>query len=1157
MRRALRKLAIPVAPKDVPMYCKKVKGLTWILVLLCLALWQVSAGCGGGGSGSSLSNPPPPPPPPASNPVPAIISLSPNQATVGGVAFTLTVTGQNFVSSSAVWWNGVAIPTTFVTSSELQAQITAADIASAGSASVSVTTPMPGGGNSGPAEFTINPTSNPQPSLTSFSPFLVYAGAPGFILTLGGTNFIPASTIAWNGVALPTTYLSATQLETQVPASNVAVSGLAEITVLNPAPGGGASAPVVFTIAYSPMVVSQLTNDLVWDSTHQVICLSIPSLALTYGNTVATLDPTTGIIQSSAFAGSEPDMLAISDDDQYLYVALDGSSSVQRFTLPNLSTDIDYSLGAVPSYGPAFAVGLQVAPSLPHTVAVSRGAFNVSPYALGGIAVYDDAVQRPTVANTTGPLYDSLQWGSDTSIYANNAEVSSFDFYVLTANSNGVVQSQDYPNEFSSFYISIHYDSGTGLVYGDDGTVLNPTNGQHVGAFEASGLMVPDSTINSAFFLGQTAAQVGTSSFTIESFNLTTFAPVAEIVVPNVAGNPQHFIRWGTNGLAFSDDAGYVYILSSSFVTPEGTQLVTPPHYLSPVANTRLAPKIFRISKSLHAAALHRPFKNKTRSADSVLPNPAPTASALSPNVISVGDDTFTLTVTGSNFVSLSILEWNGSPRPTEFVSTSQLQAQIGSADVGTAGSDSVTVYTPGPGGGNSNPLLFTVVSQGSSLVPTLQTVSPNNAAVGTSGLTLNVIGSNFDASSVALWNGTPQPTTFLDSGLLQVQVSASDLATGGFAQVAVSNSEPGGGTSNALSFEVFYQSTIVNQVANDIAWDPLNQVIYLSVPSSAATYANQVCILNPASATITTCQSAGTEPDVLAISDDSQFLYVGQDGTGTVQRLLLPALTPDISYSLGNYDNGAPYYALDLQVAPGAPHTSAVTKGVMNLDPAADGGIAIYDDATPRPATMPGWGSPGGKTYDTIQWGADASVLYAANTETGMDFYTLNVTPSGVALSEDYPAVFWNPGRIHYDSGVGLIYSDDGFHAVDPSTGLPSGIFEVGGEAPMAPDSALNTVFILAKYASQEASNYTIDLFDMTHYVPIAKIPFSTTQGGLTHLGRFIRWGTNGLALNDTAGNIYLISGPFLNANSQSQSPTYLTAPSSSLYSLRPTTKP
>jgi hypothetical protein len=325
-------------PRNFLIYWGKVNADRVMLALTCVVLLQFSSGCAGGGSGSSGGGPPPP------NPVPTILSLSPNSENAGGVAFTLTVTGERFLSSSTVQWNGSSRATTYSSNTQLQVQIGASDIASSGSAEVSVTNPTPGGGNSGSAEFTISATSNPAPSLVSLSPSSVNAGSSGFVLTLNGTNFVPASTIEWNGAVLSTTYLSETQLEAQIPTSDLAASGFADVVVLNPAPGGGASTPAVFTINYGPTVVSQAANDLVWDSTNQVIYLSVPSLAASNGNSVSILNPVTGSITFSQFAGSEPDVLVVSDDNQFLYAGLDGSSSVQRFILPSLAPDINYSL---------------------------------------------------------------------------------------------------------------------------------------------------------------------------------------------------------------------------------------------------------------------------------------------------------------------------------------------------------------------------------------------------------------------------------------------------------------------------------------------------------------------------------------------------------------------------------------------------------------------------------------------------------------------------------------------------------------------------------------------------------------------------------------------------------------------------------------------
>ncbi|PYM24323.1 MAG: hypothetical protein DMD78_09290, partial [Candidatus Rokuibacteriota bacterium] len=65
-----------------------------------------------------------------------------------------------------------------------------------------------------------------------------------------------------------------------------------------------------------------------------------------------------------------------------------------------------------------------------------------------------------------------------------------------------------------------------------------------------------------------------------------------------------------------------------------------------------------------------------------------------------------TLTADGGNFVSTSSVSWNGSPRPTTFVSSTRLTASIAASDIATPGSVTVQVINPD---GLSNPLTFTV----------------------------------------------------------------------------------------------------------------------------------------------------------------------------------------------------------------------------------------------------------------------------------------------------------------------------------------------------------------------------------------------------------------------------------------------------------------
>jgi uncharacterized protein (TIGR03437 family) len=93
--------------------------------------------------------------------VPIISTLSPAAAQAAGSAFTLNLSGENFLSGSVVRWNGQDRPTTFISPSQMTAAISATDIASAGTALVTVFNPN-GGATSNVRTFSIGP---PAPAL--------------------------------------------------------------------------------------------------------------------------------------------------------------------------------------------------------------------------------------------------------------------------------------------------------------------------------------------------------------------------------------------------------------------------------------------------------------------------------------------------------------------------------------------------------------------------------------------------------------------------------------------------------------------------------------------------------------------------------------------------------------------------------------------------------------------------------------------------------------------------------------------------------------------------------------------------------------------------------------------------------------------------------
>jgi uncharacterized protein (TIGR03437 family) len=181
------------------------------------------------------------------NPVPSLFVASPNAVPPGGQGFSLYVKGDNFQPNSVVRWNGNDRPTTLMTGSQLQAMIPAGDIASAGTASVTVFTPGPGGGSSNPLNVNIT-TDNPLPVLTRLSPETVAVGSPSLTLNVFGSAFTPNSVIRIDNNDRPTTFIGSTQLSTMLQASDLATDINRIVRVITPGPGGGTSTPSVLSV---------------------------------------------------------------------------------------------------------------------------------------------------------------------------------------------------------------------------------------------------------------------------------------------------------------------------------------------------------------------------------------------------------------------------------------------------------------------------------------------------------------------------------------------------------------------------------------------------------------------------------------------------------------------------------------------------------------------------------------------------------------------------------------------------------------------------------------------------------------------------------------------------------------------------------------------
>ena len=215
---------------------------------------------------------------------------------------------------------------------------------------------------------------------------------------------------------------------------------------------------------------------------------------------------------------------------------------------------------------------------------------------------------------------------------------------------------------------------------------------------------------------------------------------------------------------------------------------------------------------------------------------------------------------------------------------------------------------------------------------PTVTSLAPSSAVFDGPDSPLSVCGCNFTASSTIEWNGTPLTTTFTSANQLNAIIPAADTFAPAVNNVAVSTNAQ---TSAPQTFFVGetggdgFAEVKINQATNDIVYDPVNQALYLSAPGSGLTNPGSISVIRFPSVSITSSIPTGDSPGALAISDDSSYLYAGLDGAASVQRFTLPSLSKDISYPLPpGGEDGRPFFAYDLQVAPGAPHTTAVSLG-------------------------------------------------------------------------------------------------------------------------------------------------------------------------------------------------------------------------------------
>jgi len=536
--------------------------------------------------------------------------------------------------------------------------------------------------------------SNPVPTTTSISPTSATYGDAQLTLTVNGTNFIVSSVVNFAGSARTTTYVSSTQLTATIPASDLLTVGTYNITVTNPAPGGGTSNAQTFTVNKANQATLTLTGQTVTYPT------AFASLSTTGGSGTGTV---TYAVTTVGTAGCSIVGLTLS----YTSAGTCGVTATK-------AADTNYN--ATSSAEATFTVNNPA----PTTTSISPTSKTVGALAFT-MTVNGTNFISSSVVNFAG--------SARTTTYVSSTQVT------------------------ASILAS---DLLTAGIYNI--TVTNPSPG---GATSNAQLFNVNNPVSTTTSISPTSKSIGASAFTL-TVNGTNFVSTS---VVNFAGSAR----------------------TTTFVS--ATQLTA-----SILVGDLTVAGIYDI-----VVTNPTPGGGTSNSQTFTVNNPAPTTTSISPSSKILDALAFTMTVSGTNFISGSVVLFDGSSRTTNFVSSTELSVSILASDLLIAGTYPITVENPSPGGGTSNAQTFTVGNP----VPTTTSISPMFKNVGDTGFTLTVNGTGFLPDTFVKFDGVAKTTTYVSATQITALILESDLATAGSFLVVAENPSPGGGESNAQIFTV------------------------------------------------------------------------------------------------------------------------------------------------------------------------------------------------------------------------------------------------------------------------------------------------------------------------------------------------------------------
>ena len=334
--------------------------------------------------------------------------------------------------------------------------------------------------------------------------------------------------------------------------------------------------------------VAVAANDIVYDPSTQTAFASVPSTASAGANSITPFDPFSGAVGQPVGVGSEPSRLTITDDGQYIYMALNSAHAVLRFDVATRTPGLQFTLGKDIFDRSYDALDLAAAPGQPQTVAVVRGGNGTSN---PGLAVYDDGVSRSYTTGSSHTINVIEYSPSPLVLYGLNTYDTESGFRKVALPPCG-------PSVMSvkrSLIGGTRFDVENGVAYSNFGRAADAETGTVVGTFPIregvsdsisdSAVLADAKTGRVYFFMHAPTHSGGTPSpMLVRAYDMSTFLHVGTVVVPNIVGTPTRVFRYGADGFAVRTHLGKVYLLRTDLIPAVGQPVApaptpTPPSY--------------------------------------------------------------------------------------------------------------------------------------------------------------------------------------------------------------------------------------------------------------------------------------------------------------------------------------------------------------------------------------------------------------------------------------------------------------------------------------------------------------------------------------------------------------------------------------------------